>query len=111
MRFYGKVGYAITTETSTDVWQETITELYYRGDVRRVMRRLVTGEKVNDDVNISNEISILADAFALQNFQNIRYVEWNGVKWKVSSITVDRPRLTLEIGGLYNGTEGPQISS
>ena len=111
MRYYGKVGYALTTETSPDVWEETITEVSYRGEVRRVTRRLVSGEKVNDDVNISNEISILADAFALQNFQNIRYVEWNGVKWKVSSITVDRPRLTLEIGGLYNGTEGPQINS
>lgn len=111
MRFYGKIAYAVTAETSPDVWQETITKKYYRGDVRRVTRRLVSGDKVNDDINISNEISIVADAFALQNFQNIRYVEWNGTKWKVSSVTVDRPRLTLEIGGLYNGTEGPQISS
>ena len=111
MRFYGAIGYAVTQETSPDVWEESIQEVYYRGDVRRVTRRLVSGEKVNDDINISNEISILADAFALQNFQNIRYVKWNDVKWKVSSITVDRPRMTLEIGGLYNGTEGPQISS
>lgn len=111
MRFYGAIGYAVTQETSPDIWEESIQEVYYRGDVRRVTRRLVSGEKVNDDINISNEISILADAFALQNFQNIRYVKWNDVKWKVSSITVDRPRMTLEIGGLYNGTEGPQISS
>lgn len=111
MRFYGAVGYAITTETSPDVWVETLLEIMYRGDVRRVTRRLVTGDKVNDDVNISNEISIVADAFAFENFQNIRYVLWNNVKWKVSSITVERPRLTLEIGGLYNGTEGPQAYS
>ena len=111
MRFYGKVGYAVTEETSPDVWQEVVRDIYYRGDVRRVTRRLVSGDKVNDDVNVSNEISILADAFALQNFQNIRYVEWNGTKWKVSSVTVERPRMTLEIGGLYNGAEGPQVDS
>ena len=111
MRFYGVIGYAVTQETSPDVWVEVIKPVYYRGEVRRVTRRLVSGDKVNDDVNISNEISILADAFALQNFQNIRYVEWNGTKWKVSSITVERPRMTLEIGGLYNGTEGPQVNS
>ena len=111
MRYYGVIGYAVTEETSPDVWTESIHEIHYRGEVRRVTRRLVSGDKVNDDVNVSNEISILADAFALQNFQNIRYVEWNGVKWKVSSVTVERPRMTLEIGGLYNGTEGPQINS
>lgn len=108
MRYYGAVGYDITEETAPDVWTSHIVEVMYRGDVRRMVRRLVADDEVNDDVNISNEISIVADAFALQNFQNIRYIVWNGVKWKVRSITVDRPRLTLEIGGLYNGTEGPQ---
>ena len=109
MRFYGAIGYAVEEQTSPDVYVTTIIEIMYRGDVRRVTRRLENPGQVNDNVNISNEISIVADAFAYQNFQNIRYVVWNGVKWKVSSITVDRPRLTLEIGGLYNGTEGPQV--
>ena len=109
MRFYGAIGYAVEEETAPDVYVPTIKEVKYRGDVRRITRRLENPGQVNDNVNISNEISIVADAFAYQNFQNIRYVIWNGVKWKVSSITVDRPRLTLEIGGLYNGTEGPQV--
>lgn len=109
MRYYGKIGYAVEEETSPDVWTPGIREIFYRGEVRRITRRLVSADKVNDDVNISNEISIVADAFAYQNFQNIRYIDWNGTKWKVSSVTVERPRLTLEIGGLYNGTEGPQV--
>ena len=67
--------------------------------------------EVNDDMTINNEIRILADAFAYQNFQNIRYVEWMGTKWKVKSATIARPRIVLEIGGEYNGEHGPQTGA
>lgn len=107
-KFYGKVVYAITEEVIPGKWKERIVEKQYRGDITRVSRRLQSADKVNDDIRINNEIRILADAFAYQNFQNIRYVVWMGTKWKVESVTVDRPRLVLEIGGEYNGSSGPQ---
>ena len=106
MKFAGKVGFGITIETAPSVWEEQITEGFYYGDVTRVSRRWeASQEKLNDDLNVNNEISILADAFAVQNFQSIRYVEWMGVKWKVPSVTLDpdRPRLNLSVGGVYNG--------
>lgn len=107
-KFYGKVAYAITEEVILGKWKERIVEKQYRGDITRVSRRLQSADKVNDDIRINNEIRILADAFAYQNFQNIRYVVWMGTKWKVESVTIDRPRLVLEIGGEYNGSSGPQ---
>lgn len=107
-KFYGVVAYATLEETVPGKWKETITERYYRGDVTRVSRRLQTADKVNDDIRINNEIRILADAFAYQNFQNIRYIVWMNTKWKVEGVTVDRPRLVLQIGGEYNGSTGPQ---
>lgn len=107
-KFYGVVAYAITEEVIPGKWKERIVEKQYRGDIIRVSRRLQSADKVNDDIRINNEIRILADAFAYQNFQNIRYVVWMGTKWKVESVTVDRPRLVLEIGGEYNGSSGPQ---
>lgn len=107
-KFYGVVAYAITEEVIPGKWKEQIVEKQYRGDITRVSRRLQSADKVNDDIRINNEIRILADAFAYQNFQNIRYVVWMGTKWKVESVTVDRPRLVLEIGGEYNGSSGPQ---
>ncbi len=107
-KFYGKVVYAITEEVIPGKWKERIVEKQYRGDITRVSRRLQSADKVNDDIRINNEIRILADAFAYQNFQNIRYVVWMGTNWKVESVTVDRPRLVLEIGGEYNGSSGPQ---
>jgi hypothetical protein len=107
-KFYGVVAYAVLTEEVPGKWKEVIVPRQYRGDITRVSRRLQSEAKVNDDIRINNEIRILADAFAYQNFQNIRYVEWMGTKWKVESVTVERPRLVLQIGGEYNGSTGPQ---
>lgn len=102
-KFYGKIGYAITKETTPGVWVEQIVERSYYGDVIRNIRRLQSSENLNDDINVSNEISIVADAFANQNFHSMRYVEYMGTKWKVSSVEVKYPRLILSIGGVYNG--------
>lgn len=102
-KFYGKIGYAISEETVPGVWVERIIERSYYGDVIRNIRRLQSSENLNDDINVSNEISIVADAFANQNFHSMRYVEYMGTKWKVSSIEVKYPRLILSIGGVYNG--------
>ena len=107
-KFYGTGGYVTLQEVVPGKWKEVITERQYRGDIIRVSRRLQTEAKVNDDIRINNEIRILADAFAYQNFQSIRYIVWNGIKWKVESVTVDRPRLVFQIGGEYNGSTGPQ---
>ena len=106
-KFYGKVGYALTSEGEPGVWVETITERVYYGDVVKISRRLQQSGGINDDVIINNEISIVADPFAVDNFYNIRYVEWSGVKWKVSNVTVQSPRLLLSLGGVYNGDTGP----
>ena len=102
-KFYGKIGYAVTTETEPGVWVEQITERSYYGDVIRNVRKLQTSDQVNDDINISNEISIVADPFAYQNCSDIAYVEYMGSKWKVSDVEPMFPRLKLTIGGVYNG--------
>ena len=102
-KFYGKIGYAMIKETTPGVWVEEIVERSYYGDVIRNIRRLQGSENLNDDINVSNEISIVADAFANQNFYSMRYVEYMGAKWKVSSVEVKYPRLILNIGGVYNG--------
>jgi hypothetical protein len=101
MKYYGAVGYITTVETRPGVWEETIVERMYSGDVSSIRRRL-DGKKVNDDVNISNQISIVADPYAFENFTAIRYVVWLNQKLKVTNITVEPPRMIFEVGGLYN---------
>lgn len=102
-KFYGKVGYGISKETAPGVWIDEIVERPYYGELVRNTRKLQMSDKVNDDINIANEISILADPFARDNFQHMQYVEFMGAKWKVTNIEVQFPRLILSVGGLYNG--------
>lgn len=102
-KFYGVIGYSTTTETSPGVWTEAATERTYSGDVVKESSRWQAGENLNDDLKISNQISIVADPFAYQNVHNIRYVNWMGGLWKISRVDIRRPRLLLTIGGVYNG--------
>ena len=102
-KFFGKIGFATTEETTPGVWRENILEREYYGDVFKDTRRLSSSGNLNDDVNISNELSIVSDPYAYQNFHSMRYVEFMGSKWKVSNVEVRYPRLILTLGGLYNG--------
>lgn len=102
-KFYGKIGYASTVETKPGVYEEQIVERSYYGDLIRNTRRLQSADQVNDDINISNEISIVADPYATNNFHTMRYAVFIGTKWKISNVEVSYPRLILTLGGVYNG--------
>lgn len=106
-KFYGVIGYAETIETAPGVWTEGITERNYFGDVLKISSRWQTGENINDNLTINNQFSIVADPFAYQNFHAMKYIKWMGASWKITKIDVQRPRLILTIGGVYNGQSGP----
>ena len=101
-KFCGVIGYAITRETEPGIYVEEIVENEYYGDVNRNTRRLREAAKVKDDINFSNQISIVADPFANNNFHAMRYIMFMGAKWKITEVEVQYPRLILSIGGLYN---------
>lgn len=104
-KFYGVIGYAETVETKPGVWRPKIIEKEYFGDLTRNTHRYESTGQVNDNLNIANEISIVADPYARQNFHSMRYVEFMGAKWKITSVEVQYPRLILTIGGVYNDGE------
>ncbi len=104
-KFYGVIGYAVTKETAPGVWTEEIAEQSYYGDLTRNMRRLQDFGDLNDDINVANEISIVADPYANANFHSMRYVAFMGAKWKISKVEVQYPRLILTLGGVYNGKQ------
>lgn len=102
-KFHGMVGYGTSVETSPGVWEDTIEEHEHFGDVTRSMRKLTEGDEVNSELSVSNAISIVADAFALENMFSIRYVLWMGTRWVVTNVEVQRPRLIMQLGEVYNG--------
>ena len=104
-KFYGVIGYAVTKETTPGVWTEEIAEQSYHGDLTRNMRRPQDSGDLNDDINVANGISIVADPYANANFHSMRYVAFMGAKWKISKVEVQYPRLNLTLGGVYNGKQ------
>lgn len=104
-KFFGTVGYVETEETSPGVWTERVTERNYYGDVVKNKYRSESSGGVNDDLNISNNISIISDLYANEHFRHIRYVEFMGAKWNVKDVEVQHPRLLLILGGVYNGAQ------
>lgn len=102
-KFYGAIGYGSTEETSPGVWEDIVTERKYYGDVVRNTRQLGEGTTLNDNLLIGNSFSIMADAYAYQNFFAMRYITWAGSLWTVTDVEVKAPRLILRVGGVYNG--------
>lgn len=109
-KFHGPIGYSETKETSPGVWTEVITERDYYGEVIKNTASWQSTENINKDLVISNTISIVADQYANDNFSAMRYVNWMGTSWEIKNINVQRPRLQLMIGGIYNGPK-PKIDS
>lgn len=104
-KWFGKIGFAETCETATDVWGSNITEKEYSGDVVKSRYRIQSTGNLNDDVIVVNEISIVADSFANKNFRYMKWIEFMGVNWKITNVDVQYPRLILTIGDIYNDYE------
>lgn len=101
-RFCGVVGFGYEEETAPGVWVNKFVERTYRGDIVRNTKRWENGESINDDLTIDNRISIVADAFAYEKVFAMKYVRWMGTDWKIRNVEIQRPRLLLTLGGVYN---------
>lgn len=107
-KFLGKIGYGENVEIRPGVYDLKIVERECYCDLTRNTRRYENSSYANDNLNISNIVSIVADPFAMQNFHLMRYIIFAGAKWKISSVEVQYPRLILTIGGLYNDGDGKE---
>ena len=101
-KWYGKIGCVRTVEKRPGVWTEQTEERNYYGDILRRSRQYPSSENLNDNVSISNQISIIADPFANENFPYMKYLYLGGVKWTITNIEMQYPRLIFTLGGIYN---------
>lgn len=104
-RYSGVVGFGRSVETpnNSGVWRDVMTTRKYKGDVIRNSRLLNFDDTVSGDLRVSNSISILADEYAMGHFMEIKYVSWSGQNWVVTNVEAKRPRLIMNLGGIYNG--------
>ena len=106
MKWHGLIGFETQVEVSpgpgkATEWRPQIVKKHYYGEVNRLIKRYDSGDKINDDISINNQFSIISDPFANENFWNMRWIEWRGKKWKINEVTVEYPRLTINIAGEY----------
>ena len=101
-KFAGLVGYVTQAETTPGVWSPIEQTRMMKGDFYMESSRHQGGDKVNKDIALNHRVSLVGDAYTFENYYAIRWIEIEGVKWEVTSIEVKRPRLIVNIGGLYH---------
>jgi len=102
-KFSGLVGYVTQSETSPGVWSSVENSIMMKGDIIRQSSNSQNGDKVNSDVFLNHRVSLVGDAYSFGNYYNIRWIEVDGLKWEVSSVEIQRPRIILSLGGVWNG--------
>lgn len=103
MKYSGKVGYAVQTETAPGVWTKEIKEVHMYGDTLSYGAQPVSSDKVNQDVALSNEISLMGNPIIFENLSTLEYLILSGIKWEITSINLDPPRIKVALGGVWNG--------
>ena len=102
-KFAGLVGFVTEEETNYGVWTATENIRQMQGDVISAGSGVKSSDKVNTDITLRHRISLVGDAFAYEHFYEIRWGEYAGCKWEVTSWEVYRPRITLTLGGIWRG--------
>lgn len=103
-KFFGPIGYAVRIEERPGFYTNRIEEHNHSGDITRNNNSWrASPESTNDDLTLNHEVSILADPFAKNNIESMKYIRLMGTNWKITSVRVQYPRLILSIGGAYNG--------
>lgn len=104
-KWAGKLGFAVTheTEKNSGIWVSEIIERPCYGEVLTYKwNRQNNADKVNKDISLNNVFSVISDPYTTQHCYELAYVEYLGVKWQVTSITLAYPRLEITVGGVYN---------
>lgn len=106
-KWFGVIGFAEeATETKPSVYEEPIIEKQYYGEVKKNNRRYMLSDTVNGEITVSNQLSVISDPYIQNHFYSIRYATFCGVKWTVTNVDVEWPRLVLTLGGVWNGPSG-----
>lgn len=102
-KYSGLVGYVSQEETAPGVWIPTDKPRKMKGDIIRQSSSVQNDGKVNSDLSLNHRVSLVGDAYAFDNYYKIKWISIHGSKWEVDSVEIQRPRLIVTVGGLWNG--------
>lgn len=102
-KYAGLVGYVTHEEITPGVWSPVDNSKRMRGDIIRQSSMNQNGDKVNSDITLAHRVSLIGDAYAFQYYHGIKWIEIDGQKWEVGSVEIQRPRIIVTLGGVWNG--------
>lgn len=106
-KFSGMLGVVCGYENVNSVAVPKIEKYKVCGDMYQMSIKHDSGDRINDNLNISNRFSFIAPkrlvTLLSTNSQAITamYVEYRGLKLKVTDMTFAEPRINLSTGGIY----------
>lgn len=103
------IGFAIQKETRPGIWEDAIERRPYKGEILHSGRRWDASENINDNVTLTNRFSVVSDAYLYSHIPAMRYLEYLGTKFKITSVEIDRPRVTISVGGVYVSGEETSV--
>lgn len=103
VKFAGLVGYGSQVETSPGIWELSEKTSLMKGELIRQNADIQDSGKINGDISLGHRVSLISDAYAIDNYYNMKWVAVDGIKWIVSSVEIQHPRLIVSLGGLWNG--------
>ncbi len=107
MKLTGIAGFEldqVEREDMPSVFESKVVTKKFRGELlSQTWRNQNSDKSTNDNLLNNNKISLVINKFFMSNIANLKYVEYNGVKWKVESFDIKAPRIHIILGGVYNG--------
>lgn len=97
------VGFTDQVEVALDVWEDGITEKHMRGDILRSYAYYANVDKINENTNLGHRISLVGNKYLLEKYMQMKYLTLHGVRWEISTVELQTPRVIVTLGGKYNG--------
>lgn len=112
-KFFGTIGFVRTKETEPGIYEQTVEERFFSGDITQTTASWNDAQRINGDLEINHTLSVICDNYLTQNMFALRYVNYAGRRWKVRKIEVRLPRMILTLGQEYimEGDRNDRITS
>ena len=92
MKLTGIAGFEldqVEREDMPSVFESKVVTKKFRGELlSQTWRNQNSDKSTNDNLLNNNKISLVINKFFMSNIANLKYVEYNGVKWKVESFDI-----------------------
>lgn len=101
MKWFGEIGYFVESNNVDGIVTDSFITQQYYGDIIKDYKTNTSENAVNEDFELSNRISVVADPYLISHFHKIAWISFMETKFKVRSVELQYPRLIVSLGGVF----------